>query len=167
MDKLYAWLHVEPEGFSLWKFFLDCLFWLFIYTSIVGIFLTHSSTELPSSKALEGFVQDHPVRLFVALPFLAAAEELLFRLPLIVFIKRNSSVGVLAAATITLSIIFGLGHGGWIGVPMQGVMGLIFCCVFLKCGGLHKKYGKAFLSSTVVHFSYNFISFGLFLLFKT
>jgi len=161
----FDWLQKEPTGTAFWKFLALIVLLNYGFASWVEIVLTVGGVQFPDSEVLENLVRNHTVIFFGLLPFLVAIEEAIFRLPLVVFLKRNASPRTLCVVVAILSILFGLGHGGWIGVPIQGVMGISFCVVFLKCGGLQKKYWKAFLSSTGVHFVHNFIVLGIFLLF--
>ncbi len=167
MPKFFEWLSIEPKGEALWKFLalvvlMNCGYasWVYVTTSAFVI-------DLPDSKVLEDLIREHTLIFFALLPFLAALEELIFRLPLAIFLKYNIQPGALLVVAVLLSILFGLAHGGLVGVPIQGIMGLVFCVVFLKCGGLQMKYQKAFLSSTAVHFTYNILAFSIFLLFGT
>ena len=148
-------------------FLVVFVFVFFVFAQIIEALYGAFGMMPGGSDDLEFLIQNHPILLFSWLPFFAAIEELIFRLPLRIFIKRNVNFSTLFVVSVTLSVLFGLAHGGWIGVPAQGIMGLMFCVVFLKCGGFQKKYLKAFFSSTLVHFVYNFIGFSLFLKFGT
>lgn len=165
MLKFFEWLNTEPKGRALWKFLALVILINYGYASWVEVAASAFVIDLPHAKVLESLVREHALFLFALLPFLAALEELIFRLPLALFLKFNVRSETLCAVAFVLSTVFGLAHGGWVGVPIQGVMGVVFCVVFLKCGGLRKKYRKAFLSSTAVHFTYNFSVISLFLIF--
>lgn len=166
MPKLLVdWLRVEPTGTAFWKFLGLSVIVIFGFATWVEIILNIASLTPKDSKVLEDLLLNHTILIFSLLPLMAAIEELIFRLPLRIFLKRNATPVTLCVVTLVLSFFFGYGHGGWIGVPIQGVVGIIFCVVFLKCGGFQKKYWKAFLSSTAVHFAYNYIAFGAYLLF--
>lgn len=158
-------MKVEPSGFKYWKFLTQVVLVLLCFAIAIAVVIDLLNPPDSSSGQLEDLVKKYPYLLMSLLPLLAALEELIFRLPLALFVRKNVRPLTLVSATLLLSLFFGLGHGGWVGVPMQGVMGIVFCIVFLKCGGLEKNYRKAFFSSTFVHFSYNAIAIGSFLLF--
>lgn len=160
MEKLFAWLEVEPSGRELWKFFAKVIFGLWCFAVIIEAGFNILGVNPPADQRFDYLIKEHPVLIMSLLPLFAAIEEFIFRLPLILFIWKNAQPKTMLMIMIFLSVIFGLGHGGWVGVPIQGVMGFIFCLVFLKCGGMQKKYMKAFFSSTGVHFAYNFIVIG-------
>lgn len=164
MSAIVRWLRVEPAGWALWKFFACTLISLLIFAWIIEVI--YQALGFGTGRMdFAPLIQERVIFLFVLLPLLAAIEELIFRLPLVIFIKCNAPLGTIALAAILLSFEFGLAHGGWIGVPVQGIAGIVLCTVFLKCGGLQKKYLKAFFSGTFVHFAYNFITISLFLKF--
>lgn len=167
MSRFFDWLGQEPTGKAYWKFLAFVVLLNYGFVSWVEIVLNIVGVQLPNSKALEALTQNHTVLFFSLLPLFAAIEEAIFRLPLRIFLKRNLSPRRLCVVVIILSVLFGLGHGGWSGVPIQGVMGVVFCVVYLRCGGLQKKYWKAFLSSTGVHTLHNCIVIGSYMLFST
>lgn len=79
-------------------------------------------------------------------------EEILYRLPL--SIARNFQIKNLVLYTaIISSILFGQRHWGadWT-VPIQGVLGFIFCWVYIK-------NGYSLLSSVLMHFLINLYTF--------
>lgn len=164
MSALIKWLRVEPTGWTLSVFFATTIIALLVFAKILEIIYVSLGVPFEDAELMR-LIRDHTLLLFCLLPVFAAIEELIYRLPLCIFIERNASNSTIIIVSVALSFLFGHAHGGWIGVPAQGVMGLVFCVVFLKCGGLQKKYLKAFTSATLVHFTYNFIVFSLFLQF--
>ena len=101
-----------------------------------------------------------PVFLFLAALF----EELIFRLlPLLVGIailhgydiEEKSSYYPRLILMFSAAIIFGYAHGSWVNIFLQGFAGLVFSLVWLKCGGLQKRWVKATLCSTLAHALYN------------
>jgi membrane protease YdiL (CAAX protease family) len=97
--------------------------------------------------------------------FRATIEELIFRFPLsCAVITWGVSKKVLGAALVS-SLIFGFLHGGctnfgfiYEGVHhifLQGVGGLFYCLLYLKCGGLNKRFLKPIVVTTIAHATYN------------
>ncbi len=89
-------------------------------------------------------------------------EEMLFRvLPLAIIsekVRYHGGSGWLLLGSAISSVIFGLMHGGWANVPLQGVAGFTLCLIFLKAGGRHGNYEKAGVAVFVMHSVYNVIS---------
>ncbi|OGZ06680.1 MAG: hypothetical protein A3D65_02040 [Candidatus Lloydbacteria bacterium RIFCSPHIGHO2_02_FULL_50_13] len=162
MDKLIAWLRVEPTGFKLWWFFAKILVLMFAVEFLFGALLNIFGVPLRDETTLLIYLEESPiVFLFLVLPSLALLEEVFFRLPLAIFIAARGHPMVIFVVAIMLSAIFGYAHGGWWQIPLQGVSGFMLCIIFLKCGGLQNKYGKALLSSSCIHLISNWIAFYL------
>lgn len=86
----------------------------------------------------------------------AAIEELVFRGPLsIVTRKFPHKTWLLVASTIALSLLFGLVHGSPWNMLTQGVTGLSFSIIYLKAGGIHGKFWKPVMISTLAHLGFN------------
>ena len=112
-------------------------------------------------------IQDLTIAFFSLVFIRAFIEELFFRFtPLILAYRfgkkvlRHPIVAVVAMVIIS-SIHFGYLHGGFKHVFVQGIGGIFFSLVFLKCGGLKRDYGRAILSSSLAHFVYNATLFTL------
>ncbi|GEM_PF-5838991 len=75
---------------------------------------------------------------------------------LLVYLATPFRNAVLPFAAI-LSVIFGILHGGIIFIAIQGMLGFIFCLIFLKTGGLRGALVKPLLCSTATHAVYNVI----------
>lgn len=83
-------------------------------------------------------------------------EEVVFRyMPLIIVIMLCGVSKKVLYCALIVSILFGFLHGGYAHIFVQGVVGILFSIVFLKCGGLQKKYIKAVSASTLTHFGVN------------
>lgn len=93
-------------------------------------------------------------------PILLAAwavfEEFIFRLfPLVAAVEewgRSKKIFLIVGLA---SGIFGLAHGDFLLVFVQGGLGVLLSLLFLKCGGLQKKYGKAFAVTSACHILVN------------
>lgn len=162
MDKLFAWLRVEPTKCTLWLFFVKTVALIFFVEFLFGTLLDILGAPLRDETTLLPSIKESPfIWLFVVIPILAFLEELCFRLPLALFTAARVHPVTILAVAIGLSAIFGYAHGGWWQIPLQGTSGFIFCVVFLKCGGLQKKYVKALFSSSSVHLLSNWIALAL------
>lgn len=64
----------------------------------------------------------------------AAREEILWRLPLFIFVLAGNGKIVLGAIA-GLSILFGMAHGTVKNICVEGVSGVLYSVIFLKCGG--------------------------------
>lgn len=155
------WLHREAKGTEPVQWILLVIVLNFLYA--VFICKTLSRLEmLPYSEPL-GLTILSPSFPFVLFG-LALLEEIVFRLPLALFISADESLRAILGFAIILSVSFGLAHGYLTCVLMQGVVGLNLCLLFLKCGGLKGNYTKALLSSATAHFLFNLNVAGLRLL---
>jgi membrane protease YdiL (CAAX protease family) len=110
--------------------------------------------------------------LWIAMIPLVLGEEILFRLPLSLAVKllkrwERARNYTLIALVIILSVAFGLAHGDGsfasrcLFVPMQGVMGVVFCVFYLKCGGFNGKIWKPLLLTWALHVMLNSQLFAL------
>lgn len=61
----------------------------------------------------------------------------------------------LIVISIVTSMVFGVMHGAYYKIAIQGVGGLILCVVFLKCGAIRKDFFVGLLSATAAHTLYN------------
>lgn len=84
-------------------------------------------------------------------------------LPVSSLVLRCYKVGPVADSVkvaFASSILFGLLHGGIHHIWLQGVSGVLYATVYLKCGGMRNETGKdmkAFSASTIVHAAHNMI----------
>ncbi len=97
---------------------------------------------------------------FLPLMFLGVFfEEVIFRLPLAFGINAHwPFYGILIFAAV-LSTIFGFVHGGIKHIFVQGVGGIPYYILFLKCGGLEMHYNDAITVTTLTHFLFDLILF--------
>jgi membrane protease YdiL (CAAX protease family) len=86
----------------------------------------------------------------------AFVEELAFRaFPLSTGFSLGLRVKGLMFIAIVSSVVFGYLHGGYTHIFIQGISGLIFCIIYLKCGCLEHKFFKPLFSATLAHASFN------------
>lgn len=58
-------------------------------------------------------------------------------------------------------LFFGMIHGGYVNILIQGVLGLLLARQWFKIGGEPKKWGWRYLSMAAVHGAYNFCFIGI------
>jgi membrane protease YdiL (CAAX protease family) len=133
--------------------FSACLLWI----TFIRFILFHVS---PLDGYMEAEVET-PLHIFFFSVIVAPLwEELAFRVGPLTFARglqsNTNDKSVLIGVTIMASAIFGWGHGfGPISILIQGVMGFIFACVYIK-NGYH------YWSSVILHATWNFmVCFGL------
>ncbi len=159
------WLQREPRGKSLCLFIIMCVLAMLTYVlcfELVTKMLTNiiSLVKINNSGGIRIFTFYFPFLMF----FFAIVEEIIFRAPLILFITMNCRLRTMLFFAVLFSVIFGFLHGGIKHIFIQGVSGMMLSIAFLKCGGLQKKYTKALLTSTTVHYIYNMILVALLVL---
>ena len=83
--------------------------------------------------------------------------------PIIFVLSRRTNFGDIMSAVLPIavisSVIFGLAHGHWYNVIIQGVYGLAFSAIYLKCGGLRGKFLTGTFCSTAAHAMLNTLMF--------
>lgn len=151
MAKLWRWLEKELHGFDLLVFIFKCSVLNILWCCLVMLVLHIINVEFPATRELPPL----PAELVFLAPFVllvvALAEEIFFRLPLAWAIKVFGESKWTLVSAVALSTAFGLAHGHVLNIFVQGVSGLILCAIFLKCGGLQKKYFKALATATLAH----------------
>jgi hypothetical protein len=98
--------------------------------------------------------------LSLSFPFLlfrdAFKEEILFRLPIAGMIEMHWKIPLVIFSALSVQILFGWLHAKSLPhVFLQGVGGICYSLLFLKCGGLSRNYLKATLTTAITHFLYN------------
>lgn len=155
MAEFIAWLKDEAEGGDVleivWQIIISKMLFAFLAVIIMEKIL---GLDVPPvvSGTMPILSWNFPL-ILTAFVFL---EEIIFRvIPLMLAIGlQGSPKTVLFVAGIS-SVLFGLVHGSWHHVFIQGAGGMFLSCVFLKCGGFNKKYFKATAASTATHFLFN------------
>jgi len=147
------WLEREARGKWVYFYIFICLTFTFVYTysffALIHFFNVH--THHPDREGIE-LVWYTPFLLFVC----ALIEEIVFRfLPLHIVIDRKWSLSKILLVAAVMSVVFGIAHGGIFFILIQGVFGFVCSIMFLKCGGLEKRYFKAVAVTTTVHFLWN------------
>lgn len=159
MERLWNWLKNEPKGF-----FAVCGFVFFIIVCVLAwnvamdfIVQFFGVQMAPSDDKLVKLLNKSLVEFILVLFFAAAAEEIMFRVPLIFILNTSDSRPFLIFSVLAISATFGFLHGGFVNILYQGAGGVFFCVAFLKGGAINDNLGKGFFIATLVHFSLNVI----------
>lgn len=126
-----------------------------LFTILVAVVICDIDT---SSRAPLSFKIEFTFMFYVTLLGSAALEEAAFRYPITIAVDLESRVGtfpLVIVSAIALSILFGYLHGGILFIFIQGVSGLLYSVLFLKCGGYARKALKPVATCTAAHFAWN------------
>ncbi len=150
---LLQWLQEEVRGKDVFLVVIVAVALCWFWNSAVLI-LTHF---MGAGLSLAGQGNGPMLNIYSPVILLGSAffEELIFRLPLAIFVRMGWSLEKVFVVAVPLSVFFGFLHGGISHIFLQGVSGFIFSIVFLKCGGWQRNYTKALLASTATHFMFN------------
>ena len=158
---LTKWLNEEVSGKRLWHFLALVLLGKLCYMGLfLGIVI---ALDIPNPDTVFQPVPILTWNFLLMLFLVALVEEIRFRgIPIMLAHLANAFFGGktfwLLLTCLISSWLFGLAHGSYLNLITQGAMGLVFCFVFLKCGGYQrpfKKHLKALAATTLVHFTYN------------
>ena len=155
MKKLLDWLAKEvPQKSRKW-FILSAVCLSVVWSICVIMVLDFFGIELPQKQTMGLKIATWYFHFILFI--LAAIEEALFRLPLAAITYKLGKSRVVLLAILLSSVIFGLLHGGFICIFIQGVSGIILCAVFLKCGGFQENARAGFLASVLTHYLCNVV----------
>ncbi len=90
-----------------------------------------------------------------AVTFGPMIEECIFRFVPLALSSWSKNRWHVAIAIGISSFAFGLVHGGYANLPIQGISGVVFSLVFLKWSGWLEDLGKGLFASTAVHIAFN------------
>ena len=174
MNRLTSWLWAEPENFEkhlrlITLLGIFCVAWgigtslLLIYGGVSLAEIQKGFSGIPTSL----FAQTNITLSSGDIAVFAGVEEIIFRLmifaPIIFVLSRRTNFGDIMSAVLPIavigSILFGLAHGHWYNVLIQGVYGLAFSAIYLKCGGLRGKFLTGTFCSTAAHAMLNTLMF--------
>lgn len=159
MRRLKDWLGEEACGLEMWGLIFACGFGCFLYSTLPLI------AQVMFAGGRWPNVYAHGWMMFVMLPVGAVVEEFVFRfLPIAILALFTPSVNAFLLTTALAAAAFGVMHGGFASLLMQGTGGLLLGVLFLKCGGLHGRKIKAWLAASTAHALINFFKFALFVL---
>lgn len=169
------WLKYEAHGKMLFLWMFACLGLQFVYIAGMGelfqfLKLVSDGTgeevvSVPPGTAFlisAAFVEELLHR-FLPLFFAVAIVELLCRFSTTCIAEKMAEwrMSWVIAIAIISSIDFGIRHGGPGHIFFQGVLGFMWCILFLKCGGNQKRFTKALGVTTTNHFLYNWTLFSI------
>jgi hypothetical protein len=165
--KLLKWLRIEaPAGHAMVVVFYSLLLVSLVdFTARLVITSLHITLTDQNLARNAQWANSYPHSVFGFLGLLAALvyytleEEVLFRFAPLTLVTRFWPMPTAVIVTSILSsAVFGYLHGGAIYIWLRGVAGLVYCGVFLKCGGWSRGWNrpfKALFFSTLAHFVHN------------
>lgn len=171
MDWVLGWLQTQVPISHIWIFALYSILSIFVLNFVTILILPKRFTEPPSFDPYDPSFGSYPR--FNAPPIglpiltwkfpgqifsLAVIEEVTFR-----FVLLGGAIQIWGATWPVLlvmvisSIVFGLMHGGPVNILLQGVSGVVFSIVFLKCGGFDHAFLMALMVAAITHCIFNTI----------
>lgn len=153
MEKLLKYLNAKIPAGTEFLFIAKMILLFLLYIVFLISIKAYTCLESFSSPGFTQFV-------IILNQFLIACEEESFYrfVPLVLAIEKWGASKKIIYISIIASIFFGLIHGNYFDIFFQGVFGLFLCIIFLKIGGLEKKYFKAYIAIVLIH---TFINYGL------
>ncbi len=160
---MLTWLSREIKGYQRVRFIFTAILVDVVYSLLMMHFLDKWGwlEHIDAKTVIYSwpFNKEHELALLLVFTELSFIEEVIFRLlPLGGFIYLCGVTWKVVGVALFSSVLFGYWHGGYASILIQGVSGMIYALVFLKCGGLQKKYFEGLLSSWACHAGAN-ISF--------
>ena len=157
-----SWLEKEAKGYNVIAIVIGAVILDFILTvvviyamEVINFNISNTPTRFSVTET-ENSIKILSLYLPCLLYVSAAMEECIFRcMPLVPAVEICGTSKMVLLVAVVSSIMFGVIHGGYDHIFLQGVGGFIYCIVFLKCGGFNENYTKGFLSSTTSHFLFN------------
>ena len=131
--------------------------WLIIFSFIMWV-VSFFSDAAPEHNSIFKLLKNDSTPL-LSIVLLALIEEVKYRLPLSIFVKLKFPIWAIIIVAIILSVIFGLGHGNALNILTHGWAGLLYCVLYLKCGGMQGKPGKAIFVTTLAHSLNNILAY--------
>ncbi len=156
MLKIEGWLKEEVKGKWILFSIIACLFLDFALNCFVILILNifDITISAQNESGIPILTPSFPIMLICTAYF----EELIFRAPLALLVLLTAErwkLRVIFIVAVALSILFGLVHGGIPNIFLQGIGGLLWSILFLKCGGYQKKFIKPLAVTTITHFLFN------------
>lgn len=158
MGRFETWLRREASVFSSIVWAILCLVLQKIYVFIFFYLISFAEIPVGENEVIRGIFELPLPSLFFMLVQFAFFEEVIFRLPISWIVKTSDKKlsGVIFASAV-FSLLFGLAHSYVFSVFLQGVLGFLFCILYLKCGGFEGKILKPLIVTTLTHATYNFL----------
>jgi membrane protease YdiL (CAAX protease family) len=172
MDRIFAWFENEAKFESRISSFMFIvigkLLLLGLGLWLVSLFPSPHFAEGTgdSSAAIQEYGWFFTLGIFCVLgPFL---EELLYRvIPLgfaawlvsgLKLTQPGLAAAFMVAAILASSAWFGLSHGDWANLFIQGAAGVVYAIVYLKWSRMGAKIGRGWLATAGIHGTYNLIA---------
>jgi len=162
--RFIRWLKREARGRNFWCYTILFALANFIYVLLFFLVLVLIGIDVMPREYSPIFLLRIIRYWYKFLPWMFYAiirEEFIFRLlPLglglrLARVLKKDPLFLLIFLSISFSAVFGLGHGRYTNILIQGMVGLSWCVLFLKCGGFQGKYLKAFSATLLSHLLYN------------
>jgi len=165
------WLEKEPVG--AWQHFTTAhtvfsldLAIVLLFGSIIAVFTGGPDDDNVNVLILEAFTERllrDPLGTTYLLAKAALIEEIVFRgIPLhLAVLFSHGRWGFITPVALVSSFVFGWGHGGWEGIFLQGFGGLLYCGLFLKCGGLRGRILRPLAMCWAIHLTWNGMELGI------
>lgn len=148
------WLKREAYGWDVAKCIVYCVALALVLNLIIlGIYSLCGVQPTPVAGSGEELFS---LSFILILALTALLEEVLFRLPLALFVRWWDIRAALIVAAM-VSVVFGFLHGDVWHVLIQGASGFLYCIVYLKCGGSWGRYWKGLFSAFAAHALFNAI----------
>jgi membrane protease YdiL (CAAX protease family) len=168
MKSLVEWVRKEPKGFGETTTTVIQIVLVMLLSTLLGnglavLWNLFAPAAINSQELKEIIAERASASLYSVVELLVAAatlEELLYRaLPLLATFwllrrcgkseYRMQAFGVILIAT---SVLFGVRHGNSFNIFAQGIDGVIFGLLYLKCGGWEGKFYKPYSLAVATHF---------------
>ncbi len=154
MNSLWLWVERPVPQDRLLRFLAACV--LVHLLLAIGAAALLVQLGLKMHRAGSG---THPINLAI-IPLLivvAFNEECFFRFAPLAFATTIGNRSVIVVAAVLSSAIFGWLHGDWMNLFVQGVGGLFYCIVFLKCSSFGKDLRRGLCCSTAAHAAFDLL----------
>lgn len=147
---MLAWLNDEPRNLRghlliIGKLLLFAMWWGGTAMILLDVFgLTQERREFEGNLT-RAAISD-PFRIWSLIAWIVIEEEITYRIIPLVFAivaaRRFNQPWIIAIAVVLSIAMFGWIHGGVQFIFVQGIgIGLPFCLIFLKCGGMRGGWG--------------------------
>jgi predicted Abi (CAAX) family protease len=155
MDWLISWLQTQLTFWQACYFILVCAAIDLVWS--VGVCKIFHFLRVEFSQNTANFTSRQILRrsFFPHIAYAAAKEELVYRIVPLSWSVTCLGITPTLWIALILSIIFGLIHGNAYNILLQGVGGIVYSIIFLKCGGLGHHFVQASLCVVVAHCLHN------------
>lgn len=164
MTRLLKWLSDEAHGWQMVLLMIGGVALSLLYC-FTAVYLMKRMGVAPVNSSGGSEIEIMTWYFIPTIIIFAAYEELWFRYPLSLAVAGWGACKKIIVVAVISSVIFGFLHGKSINlifihgsiqnIFLQGVGGIIFCLLYLKCGGLAGKWLKPLIVSTLTHAAYN------------